>query len=81
MALDRAGSDGTGLPRPELMALLSQRGVAAEDLDRLRDLLDRCDAARFGAQSGTRNEREALLEDVLRLVKRSSLVRRKGGES
>jgi hypothetical protein len=80
LAVDRAGSDGTGLPRPELMALLSQRGVAVGDLDRLRDLLDRCDAARFGAQSGGRKEREALLEDVVKLVKRSSLVRGKGGE-
>jgi len=80
LALDRAGSDGKGLPRPELMALLSHKGVADKDLDRLRDLLDRCDAARFGAQSGGRKEREALLEEVQELVRRSSLLRGKGGE-
>jgi hypothetical protein len=80
LALDRAGSDGVGLPRPELVALLSQQGVATEDLDRLRDLLDRCDAARFGAQSGGRKEREALLEEAQALVKRSSLARGRGEE-
>jgi hypothetical protein len=79
IALDRAGSDGKGLPRPELMALLAHKGVAEEDLDRLRDLLDRCDAARFGAQSGGRKEREALFEEVQTFVRRSSLVRGKGG--
>jgi hypothetical protein len=73
LALDRAGPDGTGLPRPELLALLRERGVDTADLARWGELADRCDAARFGAQPGTREEREALLRAVERLVRTSSL--------
>jgi hypothetical protein len=40
-----------GLPRRALLELLARRGVTAPDLERLGRLLDRCDAARFGAAS------------------------------
>lgn len=73
IAVERAGSDGVGLPRPELLRLLGQRGVAPADVERLRDLLDRCDAARFGAQGDTRDDRQTLLEEVLDLVRSSRL--------
>jgi hypothetical protein len=73
LAVQRAGSDGVGLPRPELVRLLEQRGVEREDRRRLEELLDRCDAARFAALQGTAAERQALLEDALGLVRSSSL--------
>lgn len=73
IAVARAGPDGVGLPRPELLRLLGKRGVSPADVERLRDLLDRCDAARFGAQGDTRDDRQLLLEEVLDLVRSSHL--------
>jgi uncharacterized protein (UPF0276 family) len=64
-----------GLPRPELLRLLGQQGVPPADVERLRDLLDRCDAARFGAHTDTRNDRQTLLEEVLDLVRTSRLAK------
>ncbi len=78
LAVERAGPEGVGLPRPELMALLSARGVASGDLRKLESLLDRCDAARFGAQRETAEARTALLEEALELARRSSLADTKG---
>jgi hypothetical protein len=75
LAVERAGAEGVGLPRPELLRLLAQQGVPASDIERLRDLLDRCDAARFGAHSDTREDRQALLEEVLDLVRTSRLAK------
>jgi BatD DUF11 like domain len=75
IAVERAGSDGVGLPRPELLRLLGHQGVSPADVERLRDLLDRCDAARFGAQSDTREDRQTLLEEVLDLVRTSRLAK------
>ncbi|MEX1363300.1 MAG: BatD family protein [Nannocystaceae bacterium] len=75
IAVDRAGTEGIGMPRPELLRLLGQQGVAPGDVERLRDLLDRCDEARFGAQGDSRDDRQALLEEVLDLVRTSRLVK------
>lgn len=73
LAVRRAGPDGVGLPRPELLGLLAERGVDSEDLDGLRGLLDECDAARFAAQGGTVDDRRALLDRAMALVRSSSL--------
>ena len=75
IAVERAGAEGVGLPRPELLRLLGQQGVPPADVERLRDLLDRCDAARFGAQGDTRDDRQGLLEEVLDLVRTSRLAK------
>jgi hypothetical protein len=75
LAVERAGTEGVGLPRPELLRLLGQRGVPPSDVERLRDLLDRCDAARFGAHSDTREDRRTLLEEVLDLIRTSHVAK------
>ncbi len=76
IAVERAGVDGVGLPRPELLRVLGQQGVPPADVERLRDLLDQCDVARFGAQpDDARNDRQALLEEVLDLVRTSRLAK------
>lgn len=77
LALARAGAPGEGLPRRALLELLKQRGVAAPDLERLGRLLDRCDAARFGAASEEPSERKAALDEALAL-RRSSLAAGEG---
>ncbi len=76
-AVERAGPEGHGLPRRRLLALLRSRGVSEDDVSGLGALLDRCDAARFGAAASERaEEREAVLEQALSLVRRSSLATR-----
>jgi hypothetical protein len=75
LAVRRAGPDGVGLPRPELLRLLERRGVERSDVRRLELLLERCDAARFAAQRGTVEERRELLEDALAMVRSSGLSR------
>lgn len=74
LAVERAGPEGQGLPRRALLELLARRGVKTEDVARLGQLLDRADAARFGAASEGAAERQAALDDALALVKRSSLA-------
>lgn len=69
VALEAAGPEGTGLPRPELFRLLERRKVPAEDRRRLESLLDQCDAARFGAGGGDADERHTLLDDALAVVR------------
>lgn len=71
LAVRRAGPEGVGLPRPELLRTLARQGVDATDLGRLEELLDRCDAARFAAQTGTAAERREILDDVLALMRGS----------
>lgn len=78
LALARAGAPGEGLPRRALLELLKRRGAAAPDLERLGRLLDRCDAARFGAASEGPGERKAALDEALALLRRSSLTTREG---
>ena len=75
LAVDRAGNAGVGLPRPELLRLLKQQGVPSEDVERVRDLLDRCDAARFGAQGGSREDRQSLFDEVLDLMRNSRIAK------
>ncbi len=69
VALDRAGPAGVGLPRPELIRMLDAHGVSGDERRRLESLLDRCDAARFGAQSGSASDRHALLDEALDAVR------------
>jgi hypothetical protein len=57
---------------------LGRRGALAPDLERLGRLLDRCDAARFGAASEGPGERKAALDEALALLRRSSLTAREG---
>ncbi|KIG18129.1 BatD protein [Enhygromyxa salina] len=71
-AVLRAGPDGVGLTRERLMALLDARGVAAEEVAQLRELLDACDAARFGAGSGEVAQRREHLERARALLGRRS---------
>ncbi|MEZ4383887.1 MAG: BatD family protein [Nannocystaceae bacterium] len=76
LAVDRAGPEGQGLPRRALLRVLRDRGVSEEDLARLRALLDRCDAARFGAGAGeSADERRRLLDEALDLLRASSLAK------
>jgi len=78
LAVERAGPEGQGLPRRSLLELLARRGVSGDDVQRLGQLLDRCDAARFGG-TGTdaaAGERRAILDDALTLVRRSSLTKK-----
>lgn len=73
-AVERAGPDGEGLPRGNLLQLLKDRGVPPADCDRLRALLDRCDAARFGASAETAVDREAALKTARDLLRAPSLA-------
>jgi hypothetical protein len=83
LAVERAGPEGQGLPRRSLLELLARRGVTKEDVQRLGQLLDRCDAARFGGAAATTAGaddgpagRRAVLDDALALVRRSSLAKK-----
>lgn len=70
LAVERAGPEGVGLPRPQLVRLLERQGVEAEDVRQLVRLLDRCDEARFGAQVGSADERQSLFDDTLALSRK-----------
>lgn len=74
-AVERAGPEGEGLPRLQLLQLLQRKGVPQADCDRLRDLLDRCDAARFGARAETPADRQAALTTARDLLRAPSLAR------
>lgn len=67
-AIDRAGPQGVGLARGPLMALLRQRGLAEHEISRLQELLDACDAARFGAGSGDVASRREQFEQATKLL-------------
>ncbi len=69
VALEVAGPEGTGLPRPELLRLLERRGVDTDERRRLESLLEQCDAARFGAGGADADERHMLLDDALVVVR------------
>ncbi len=71
-AIGRAGNDGVGLTRERLIRLLAERGVADEELATLRELLDECDAARFGAGSGDVDQRRAHLDRARKLLEQRS---------
>lgn len=72
VAISRAGNEGVGLTRDRLMRLLAQRGVADDDIEQLRDLLDACDAARFGSGGGDVEQRRAHLERARALLDKRS---------
>ncbi|MDC0720586.1 BatD family protein [Nannocystis bainbridge] len=74
-AIDRAGPEGEGLPRHALLALLAGKGVSSADCERLRDLLDRCDAARFGARGESASEREVALQAARELLHSSAALK------
>jgi hypothetical protein len=67
-AIDHAGPAGVGLARGPLMALLRQRGLAEQEVGRLQDLLDACDAARFGAGPGDVASRREQFEQATTLL-------------
>ncbi len=73
VAVERAGSEGVGLTRPALLGLLADRGMDESKLDRLRRLLDRCDAARFGSETGDAAARRQLLDETLSFLRDSGL--------
>ncbi|MCA9715527.1 MAG: hypothetical protein KC468_12695, partial [Myxococcales bacterium] len=57
-------------------ALLRERGVPEDVVSQLGALLDRCDAARFGAAGGERpQDRQAVLDEALALVRGQALAR------
>lgn len=68
IAVGRAGSGGVGLPRERLLALLAERGVPSVELEKLRKLLDTCDAARFGAGALDESARRELLHEAKALA-------------
>ncbi|MCY1008758.1 hypothetical protein OV079_25010 [Nannocystis pusilla] len=74
-AVERAGPEGEGLPRHALLALLARKGVSSADCDRLRDLLDRCDAARFGSRGESASEREVALRTTRELLTSSTALK------
>jgi hypothetical protein len=67
-AIDHAGPQGVGLARGPLTALLRQRGLPEQDIGRLQELLDACDAARFGAGSGDIASRREQFEQATKLL-------------
>lgn len=69
VALERAGPQGIGLPRPSLLRLLEKRDVSRDERRKLADLFEQCDAARFGAASGTASERQTILDETLDAVR------------
>ncbi|PRQ03519.1 hypothetical protein ENSA5_15490 [Enhygromyxa salina] len=71
-AVMRAGPQGVGLTRERLMKLLAERDVANEEITQLRELLDACDAARFGSGSGELAQRREHLERARALLGRRS---------
>lgn len=72
LAIGRAGNDGVGLTRDRLMRLLAERGVANDDIVQLRELLDACDAARFGSGGGDVEQRRADLDRARGLLDKRS---------
>jgi hypothetical protein len=75
LAVERAGSQAIGAPRPELMRQLASAGVTEDDRVVLERLLSRCDEARFGAHRVEQGDRQTLLSEALELVRSSSLTK------
>jgi hypothetical protein len=69
-AVARAGAEGVGLTRERLMKVLVERGVPSEEVEQLTELLESCDAARFGAGGGDVAQRRAHLEQARALLGR-----------
>ncbi len=73
-AVDRAGPQGVGLARGPLIALLRQRcfpgqpPAVDDEITRMQELLDVCDAARFGAGSGDVEARREQLDRATKLL-------------
>lgn len=72
VAVDRAGPEGVGLPRARLLDLLRERGVAGVEVEKLRELLDTCDAARFGAGGSDEGSRRELFHAAQALIESSA---------
>jgi hypothetical protein len=69
-AVARGGAAAVGLTRERLMKLLIDRGVPSEEVEQLTELLEACDAARFGAGGGDVAQRRAHLERARTLLGR-----------
>ncbi len=75
-ALARAGEDAAGLARPALLARLAERGVPSEERERFAELMDTCDAARFGgAAADDEATRERLLSEAEQLLRKGEFGR------
>ncbi len=75
-AVAKAGPHAAGLPRHRLREELGKAGVPADELDRFDELMDACDAARFGgAAAGSEDERRALADAARALLLRGKLGR------
>jgi hypothetical protein len=72
IAVHRAGPAGVGLPRERLLALLAREGVAEAEIAKLRELLDTCDAARFGSGALDEVARRDLLDRAKTLAQSSA---------
>jgi hypothetical protein len=69
-AVARAGAAGVGLTRERLMKLLVERDVPSEEVEQLTELLEACDAARFGSGGGDAAQRRGHLEQARALLGR-----------
>jgi hypothetical protein len=69
-AVARAGAEGVGLTRERLMKLLVEQAVPREEVEQLTELLEACDAARFGAGGGDVAQRRVHLERARALLGR-----------
>ncbi|MEE9382067.1 MAG: BatD family protein [Nannocystaceae bacterium] len=67
-AVDVAGDEGVGLSRAHLMKLVHRRGVSPDLVARVRAVLERADAARFGVDSSTSRDRSACLREVREIL-------------
>jgi hypothetical protein len=77
LAVGYAGPEGVGQPRPRLLWLLQEKGLNEQHVAELREILDTCDLARFGAQTGGAEARRELFERALLLTE--VLARGPGG--
>jgi hypothetical protein len=68
VALERGGTGVSGLTRDRLGAVLTEEGVPPGEVAALVAILDRCDAARFGAAMNEASERAELLSQARAIV-------------
>lgn len=68
VVMEQMGDAGEGLHREQLLRRLRDRGVASETLVRAKSVLDRADAARFGADDSTPAQRRECLDTAKGLL-------------
>ncbi len=67
-AVARAGAAGAGLTRERLLTVLKDQGLADQEIESLRGMLDACDGARFGAGVGDPESRKAMLTQAETMI-------------